>query len=165
MPKESFPMVLISATRLHVRSPRFFPGFAWYTLQTIWQTIHSPGFLGGKLMQDAHGGAWTLTLWQDDIAMKQFRNSGAHRRAMPLLQQWCDEAVVVHWVQAEQKLPDWQEAYQRMISTGHFTKLARPAAAHLERQIPEPTPHQGLFLRPRGWSGKKPDNSHGSGVR
>lgn len=143
-------MVFVSATRLHLRSPRFFLHFAWYTLRTIWQTIHSPGFLGGKLLQDTHGGAWTLTLWQDPTAMQQFRNSGAHRQAMPQLQKWCDQAVVVHWQQADQEVPNWQEAYQRMSSAGHFTPLPHASTAHLDHQIPEPPRrNRGLLLRPR----------------
>lgn len=143
-------MALISVTRLHLRSPRFFPAFSWYTLRTLWQTINTPGFLGGKLMRDADGGSWTLTLWETQAEMKYFRNAGVHRKVMPQLQKWCDEAVVGHWQQPEATLPSWIEAHQHILQAGHFTKLAYPSAAQLEHNVPTPTgKHQDLPLRPR----------------
>lgn len=143
-------MTFISVTRLHVRAPRFSPAFAWYTIRTIWQTINTPGFLGGKLMRDAHGGSWTLTLWENQAAMQQFRNTGTHRKVMPQLQKWCDEAVVGHWQLTDTTLPSWSDAHQQILSAGHFTKLIYPSAAQLEHKVPTPTgKHRDLSLRPR----------------
>jgi hypothetical protein len=143
-------MVFVSVTRLRVRSPRYLPAFAWHNLLSIWQIISTPGFLGGRLMGDVNGAFWTLTLWSDRSATQSYRNSGAHRRAMPKLQDWCDEAAVAHWEQAGSNLPDWTEAHQRMVTDGHLTKLSKPSLAHLKRDIPVPvTKNSGLLLRPR----------------
>lgn len=143
-------MAFVSVTRLRVRSPRYLPAFVWHNLLSIWQIINTPGFLGGKLMGDNGGAFWTLTLWSDRSATQSYRNSGAHRRAMPRLQDWCDEAAVAHWEQADSDLPNWAEAHQQMVTSGVLTKLSQPSAAHLKREIPAPaTQNTGLQLRPR----------------
>jgi hypothetical protein len=144
-------MVLISVTRLHVKSPRYLPAFMWHNALSIWQIINTPGFKGGKLFRDARGGFWTMTAWADKSAMQHYRNSGAHRKVMPLLQKWCDEAAVVHWEQANSSLPDAVEAHHRMVGEGHFTRLSDSSVAHLERKIPQPLSDNipGLTLCPR----------------
>lgn len=147
-------MVLVSVTRLHLKSPRYVPAFLWHTAWSTWQIINTPGFLGGKLLRDAYGGSWTLwtlTTWEDKSAMQNYRNSGAHRQTMPYIQKWCDEAVVVHWEQEDNSLPDAVEAHRRMVENGHFTRLSNPSPALLERHIPEPqsSKSRGLLLRPR----------------
>ena len=81
--------------------------------------------------------------------MKFYRNSGAHRNVMPRLQDWCDEASVVHWQQEDSNLPDWGEVHRRMVTNGHPTKLSKPSPAHLERKIPEPQSSKGLVFSPR----------------
>lgn len=70
---------------------------------------------------------------------------------MPYIQKWCDEAVVVHWEQADSNLPDAVEAHCCMVETSHFTRMSTPSTAHLERRIPEPSSPdiKGLPLRPR----------------
>lgn len=140
--------VFISVTRLRLKSPLYLPVFTWNNLLIIWQTINTPGFLGGKLLQDAQHTFWTMTAWEEQAAMKIFRNSGAHRSAMPKLQDWCNEASVVHWRQAETNLPPWAEVHQRLIKDGFLTKLTHPSPAHLERKISAPTSTKALQLRP-----------------
>lgn len=142
-------MVLVSVTRLHLKSPRYFPAFLWHTALSSWQIINTPGFLGGKLTSDKQGGAWTVSLWEDESAMRQYRNSGAHRQAMRYLPRWCDEASVVHWKQEHTRLPDAIAVHRRMESEGHFTKVLHPSLAHQKRQIPEPVLPNGMPLHPR----------------
>jgi len=144
-------MVLVSVTRLHLKSPLYLPAFLWHTAWSTWQIINTPGFLGGKLVGDAHGGSWTLTTWEDKSAMQNYRNSGAHRQTMPHIQKWCDEALVVHWEQENSSLPNAVEAHRRMLENGHFTRLSKPSPAQRSRKIPEPqsTKSRGLLLRPR----------------
>lgn len=142
-------MVFVSVTRLHVRSPLHLPAFLWNVALTTWQSVNTPGFLGGKLLKDTNQTYWTMTAWEEAAAMKIYRNSGAHRNVMPRIQDWCDEAAVVHWQQEDSNLPDWEEAYRRMLANGFSTKLSQPSPAHLQRDIPKPASFQGVVLRPR----------------
>lgn len=142
-------MVFISVTRLRLRSPLYFPIFLWKVWLTTRQLVNTPGFLGGKLLRDANRTFWTMTAWEEQAAMKIYRNSGAHRSVMPNIQDWCDEASVVHWQQEDSNLPDWQEAHRRMVADGFLTKLFQPSPTHLKRDIAEPASSRGLVLHPR----------------
>ncbi|HEY9902759.1 MAG TPA: DUF3291 domain-containing protein [Candidatus Sericytochromatia bacterium] len=142
-------MVFVSVTRLRLRSPLYIPSFLWNNLLATWQIINTPGFLGGKLLTDAKATFWTMTAWEEQAAMKIFRNSGAHRSVMPSIQHWCDEASVVHWQQEDDNLPTWEEVHHRMVTDGFPTRLSKPSPAHLERHIPEPLSSKGLPLHPR----------------
>lgn len=143
-------MVFISVTRLRLRSPLYLPLFWWNVWLTTRQSINTPGFLGGQLLQDANRTFWTMTAWEEQAAMKIYRNSGAHRSVMPRLQDWCDEASVVHWQQTDSSLPNWAEAHRRLVADGFLTKLSHPSPAHLQRKIPQPSSSKGLVLYPRG---------------
>ena len=80
---------------------------------------------------------WTVTAWDDEGAMKAYRNAGAHRRAMPKLLNWCDEASVAHWAQESAELPDKREAHRRMLAEGRISKVHFPSAAHVAKHTAE----------------------------
>jgi hypothetical protein len=146
-------MILVSVTRLHLKSNRYLPDFVWHTATTAWQIINIQGFVGGRLIQDDHGGYWTVTMWENKQAMLDYRNSGAHRRVMPLLQKWCDEAVLVHWEQPDRSLPSMEEAYLHILENGYFARLTNPSTSHLEKKVSQPRfatiTGQALPLKPR----------------
>lgn len=142
-------MTFISVTRLRVRSPLFLPLFLWNVWLTTKQSTNTPGFLGGQLLRDANQTFWTITAWEEQAAMKIYRNSGAHRSVMPRIQDWCDEASVVHWRQEDCTLPNWDEVHRRMMAEGFPTRLAHASPAHLQRDIPKPSSSKGLVLRPK----------------
>jgi hypothetical protein len=131
-------MALISVTRLRVRSPRYLPGFLWLTVLSLLQAKRAPGCLAVKLLRDANSTFWTNTAWHDETAMRAFMLAGAHRRAMPRLLEWCDEASVVHWHQDTAELPDWQEAHRRMVTEGRRSKVHHPSPAQTAYEIPQP---------------------------
>ncbi len=133
-------MPLISVTRLRVRSFLYLPGFLSDTFQSMRQVQRSPGFLGGRLLVNSGYVFWTITAWQDESAMNAYRTRGAHRRAMPKLLNWCDEAAVVHWNQESPEIPDWQEAQQHMAERGRPSKVNHPSAVQASQQIPAPQP-------------------------
>jgi hypothetical protein len=89
--------MVVSVTRLRVRSWRHVPAFLWYTFVSQRQVVRAAGFSGGRLLIDARRTFWTLTAWEDERAMKAFRGTGAHARVMPRLFDWCDEAAYAHW--------------------------------------------------------------------
>jgi quinol monooxygenase YgiN len=133
-------MAFISLTRLRVRSLRFLPQFVWQVLQTVRQAERAAGFLSGRLLREAKNTFWTITAWEDETAMRAYRNEGAHRDVMPKLLDWCDEASVAHWSQENPELPDWQEAHRRMMKEGRSSKVNHPSPAHMANQIAMPQP-------------------------
>jgi hypothetical protein len=142
-------MTVVSVTRLHVRSWRFFLPFLIYTMRSGSQAKRSPGFRGGTLGNDAQFGNWTITLWDSEEAMRGFRNSGAHRVAMPKLLNWCDEASYTHYTTDESEFPSPDAAYRR-LSAGKISKVNQPSAAHAQgRTVSAGIPRFALTLRPR----------------
>jgi hypothetical protein len=133
-------MTFISVTRLRVRSWRYLPQFVWQSLKTGRQAERAAGFQGGKLLREARNAFWTVTAWEDEAAMRAYRNAGAHRLVMPKLLEWCDEAAVAHWTQDGADLPDWQEAHRRMVAEGRPSKVKHPSPEQEARQIASPRP-------------------------
>ena len=131
-------MALISITRLRVRSARYLPAFLWYTALSTWQAKRAPGCFAVRLLRDTNNTFWTSSAWQDEAAVRAFILYGAHRRAMPRLLAWCDEASVVHWHQDAAELPNWSEAHRRMVEEGRRSKVHHPSLAHNEYRIPQP---------------------------
>lgn len=131
-------MTFISITRLRIRLLRYLPQFIWQVLITSRQAQRIPGFLGGKLIIDAKKTFWTITAWENEAAMHRYRIEGAHRRVMPRLLTWCDEASVVHWNQESPDLPQLAAAYKRMVEEGRPSKVSHPSPAQVAGQIAEP---------------------------
>ncbi len=133
-------MALISVTRLRVRSLIYLPQFLWNTFKSVRQVERSSGFLGGRLLVNAKSVFWTMTAWKDEAAMNAYRTGGAHRRAMPKLLNWCDEAAVVHWTQESSEIPFWHDAQHRMAKEGKPSKVNHPSPAQVSNHIPGPEP-------------------------
>jgi hypothetical protein len=119
------------------------------------QTVRAPGFIGGRLLIDNLHTYWTLTVWEDEKSMKAFRGTGTHARVMPKLAEWCDEAAYAHWM-ADRLIPNWPEAYERLLSEGRLSRVARPSQDHESRCFRKPRlqPLIGANLKPVGMRGK-----------
>jgi len=133
-------MPFVSVTRLRVRAWRYLLQFIWQALKTAKQAERAPGFIGGKLLKEAHNAFWTVTAWEDEAATRAYRNAGAHRVVMPRLLDWCDEAALAHWNQDGPEIPDLQEAHRRMVESGRRSKVKHPSPAQESFQIPAPRP-------------------------
>lgn len=131
-------MPLISITRLRIRAFRHLPLFIFYSLLSARQARRAEGNLGADVLREANNAFWTRTAWRDEAAMRSYMMKGWHRRAMPKLLDWCDEASIVHWTQETPELPDWHEAHRRMVKEGRRSKVRHPSPAHLAYQIAEP---------------------------
>ncbi len=131
-------MPIVSVTRLRVRSLRYMLPFIVFSLRSAWQAKRAKGNLRTALLNDANQAFWTCTVWTTEEAMKSFMLSGAHRKAMPRLLDWCDEAALVHWSQASDQKPDWQEAHQRLQEEGRRSKVRHPSPAQDKYEIPKP---------------------------
>jgi len=129
-------MAFISVTRLRLRSPWFLPHFGWLALRSQRQVQAADGYRGGALLPDAKLTFWTLTAWDSEAQMRAYMTAGDHRRAMPKLVTWCDQASVAHWEQAEDALPSWAQADARMRREGRASKVRFPADGHADLTFP-----------------------------
>ena len=130
--------MFVSVKRLRVRRVIYLPQFLWYTQFAKSQASKAPGFFGGRLLVDAMRAYWTLTVWENEKAMKAYRSSGVHAGVMKRLPVWCDEAAYTHWESADAAIPDWPEAYERLKSSGKLSRVEHPSPAHAARQFPQP---------------------------
>lgn len=140
-------MPVVSVTRLRVRLVRHLPGFLWYAFRSGRQATKAEGNIATQILNDRNRAFWTSTAWTSEATMKHFMLDGAHREAMRKLLDWCDEAALVHWTQASEELPTWNEAYQRLKSEGRRSKVNHPSAMHLAYTFPEPVKRRGVRLK------------------
>jgi Domain of unknown function (DUF3291) len=131
-------MPFVSITRLRVRSWRYLPAFLLHSLRAARQAKAAAGNLSVGLLRDAGLAFWTRTLWRDEAAMRAFMLSGAHRRVMPQLLHWCDEAATVHWMQEASEPPSWEEAHRRLQQEGRPSKVNQPSPAQQRFAYPPP---------------------------
>jgi hypothetical protein len=137
---------LVSVTRFRLRSIRYLPFFILHANRTISQIRKADGFVAGAVQRDASLAFWTLTVWRDEHAMRAYGASGAHRKAMPHLAEWADEASVGHWSQPGGALPEWPEAVRRLREEGRALTLPHPASRPSERGFAEPRMTHGMRL-------------------
>ena len=143
--------MLASVTRLRVRSFRFLPSFLYMTFLGRRQVVCAAGFLGGKLLVDRSQTYWTLTVWENESAMKAFRGAGDHGKAMKRLAQWCDEAAYARWETVGDAIPSWSEAYGRLSAEGKLSRVEHPSEDHANKVFSEPrlSPEIGQNLKPK----------------
>src|SRR5687768_4222159 len=130
-------MAFISITRLKVKSLFYLPKFMMANEASVRALVKIKGFLKGKELIDKNLTFWTLTMWDNDTSMKEFRNSAPHRKAMQNLPAWCNEASYFHWTQTDPDLPGWHVASERLISEGKLTKVRNPTPRHLANKFPQ----------------------------
>jgi hypothetical protein len=141
-------MRFVSVTRLRPRRLWHVPGMVVDSLRVARQIRRTAGFLGGYLAIGQGLSFWTVSVWEGAAAMIAFRNSGAHRAAMPRLIRICDEASYAHWDQSELAPPCPAEAALRLASAGKLSKVRQPSADQIAgRTWPDgvaPTPRRQL---------------------
>jgi len=81
-------------------------------------------------------------MWTDEAAMRAFMIAAAHRRVMPRLPVWCDEAAVAHWWQDGDAPPSWPEAHRRLHEVGRRSRVNEPSEA--QRRFVYPVPDAEL---------------------
>ena len=140
--------MFISVTRLKLRSIRSVPAFALEAFRTRGQAMKAPGFVAGSVLADRRWTFWTLTGWDSEADMRRYMLSGPHRTAMPRLAEWCDEASVVHWEQADAALPGWLEADQRMRRSGRPSPLRHPSPLHASLAFAAPRTKGSVSMVP-----------------
>ena len=126
-------MAFNSITRLRLRSAFSLPAFARVSRAISTQAANAEGFISGAVLAEGWMVFWTRTSWDSEAAMKAFRDSDAHREAMPKLLDWCNEAMVLHWEGEPDH--DWRHIHARMASEGRKSKVKHPSKAHQERRV------------------------------
>jgi hypothetical protein len=120
-------MVIVSVTRLRLRSMRFFPAFFWYTRRSIRQAKRTPGNLGVKVRKTKGLVFWTLSMWRDDRAIRAFVPASPHREAVRKLPHWCDEAAFADWEQDTADWPSWETAGDNLPKRGRLVNVLYPS--------------------------------------
>jgi hypothetical protein len=128
-------MTIISVTRLHLRSLRFFPGFFWYTRRSIWQARRTAGNLGVRVRKTKGLAFWTLAMWRDNQAIRAFVPASPHKESMQKLPHWCDEAAFADWDQDTADWPSWETASERLAATGRLVPVLHPSEQHKAGKI------------------------------
>jgi len=135
--------VFISITRLSIRSLRFVRAFQRENAGIVEQIVRPPGFIAGRLLVETPLTYWTMTGWDDEAAMRAFVRSGAHRAAMPKLQDWSDESTYTDWLHQSRELPDWRSAAERLAAAPHPFRLHYPSSNHARGYV---KPLRSAFL-------------------
>jgi len=134
--------MIVSVTRLRLRSVLYLPGFFRYAIPSQRSSTHAQGFVDGRLIPETMLTFWTITRWQSEADMRAWRGSGAHGRSMSKLAAWCDEASVARWESPDDTtFPTWQDCYRRLVESGRFTPVNHPSTNQSAKQIPEPHYH------------------------
>lgn len=144
-------MAYVSVTRARLRKWRFYWPFFRYSQASARHARHIEGFIGGYLAMGWPRVFWTVTVWRDKAAMRAFRDSGAHRKAMPSLAGWCDESSIASVTRFSDEVPDAAEAAQIMRDHGRVGKLPIQSAANLAGETwPDGKPGRiGQWIRPK----------------
>jgi hypothetical protein len=99
------------------------------------------------LLPDRSFTFWTLTAWDSQEDMRNYMTNGSHKKAMPHLMHWCDEASVAHWTQEDEILPSWSETDRRMRTDGRASKVNHPSQHHADLSYREPRTTGGGPIR------------------
>jgi hypothetical protein len=132
-------MPFVSVTRLRLRSIRFLIPFFRANEAAVRALVRTEGFMGGAELTDRGLVFWTWTVWENEEAMRSFRNGPAHVEAMKGLPRWCSEASYGHWTEELNSLQlDWGALYQGMSEHGRLTKVRHPSSRQLQGIFPPP---------------------------
>eukprot|EP00546_Thalassionema_frauenfeldii_P015009 CAMPEP_0178913430 /NCGR_PEP_ID=MMETSP0786-20121207/10836_1 /TAXON_ID=186022 /ORGANISM="Thalassionema frauenfeldii, Strain CCMP 1798" /LENGTH=175 /DNA_ID=CAMNT_0020586167 /DNA_START=32 /DNA_END=559 /DNA_ORIENTATION=+ len=105
------PQYYISITGLTLKSALHFPKFAFYTMPVWKQAKAANGnhFADGNY---AHGILFTLTVWDNRRAMTRFMASGAHAKAMKIVNDVAIREQTKIYGYESDKIPTWEEAIE-----------------------------------------------------
>jgi hypothetical protein len=137
--------MIISVTRLRLRSWRYLLPFFLQTIRILLQTMRTEGFRNGRLLADQKLVFWTVTRWESEDALLTWRNRGAHGSSMAYLAKWCSEAAVVRWqIDGKADFPDWGDCSHKIAASGNMVVAKRTSNSGENQTI------RGTHKQPRG---------------
>ncbi len=122
-------MAIASVTRVRLRSNWYTLPFVFHALMSVLQARSASGCFAATATRRGQA-FWTVTVWRDVEALRAFMMSGAHRKAMPHLVNWCDEASTARFEWTSELPPTWEDAEWRMAKEGRISPVKHPSPAH-----------------------------------
>ena len=119
--------MLVSVTRVRLRSIRYLLPFLWNTRRTAREARNTPGNRGVRLRRTPGLNFWTLSGWDSAESMETFRKSSGHAAAMRGLRNWCDEAAFATAKTRGTELPDWAMAEEVLEGLGRLSLADLPS--------------------------------------
>ncbi len=107
--------MIIIATELHVRSIWRFFEFASLSVRSMKQAKKSAGCISAVAGNKGWRIGYTLTVWENEEVMLQFRNTGTHKEAMSKIRKLSNKYKTLRW--ESDKPAGWQEAKSRLAET------------------------------------------------
>ena len=127
--------MLVSVTRLRLRSVRYLLPFLVWAFKSNNQAMKTPGCVAIDTRKTRGLTFWTRSVWKDESSLKSFMINAPHRKVMPKLYVWCDEAAIGRWQTQSDTLPSWEEAQQRIVSHGRLSRVKAPSRMQAEGVI------------------------------
>ncbi len=123
-------MPFFSVTRLRVNSILNLISFFRANENSVIQIKKSKGLMQGIELIDKKLTFWTITMWESENSMLEFRNSNSHRNAMKILPNICNEAAYCHWIQEVREFPNLNIVEENLKKYGRYIKLKNPSTDH-----------------------------------
>ena len=108
--------VLVVVTRLQARGGTGMAAVTRLTFEVLAQLRTQPGFLGGRLLVEPRGAAWTVTGWADRTSLDGFR--AAHAPVAAQIDDVASASASTAWT--ADALASWAEVGRR------WTAVPRP---------------------------------------
>ena len=110
--------MLVVVTRLQAKGATGVAAVGRLSMEVLAQLRTQPGFLGGRLLVEPRGAAWTVTGWADRTSLDGFRS--AHAPVAAQLDRVASASASTAWT--AEALPSWAEVGRR------WTAVPRPRA-------------------------------------
>jgi heme-degrading monooxygenase HmoA len=107
--------MVVVATELHVRSFWNFFEFASLSFRSMKQAKKSEGNIHASARNKNWKIGYTLTVWESRETMLEFRNTGAHKKAMTKIRKVSKQYKTLVW--EGDTIPTWDEAKFRLHKT------------------------------------------------
>ncbi len=124
MPDDQPATVYVSITGLRMKSPWHALRFWWHAVPSMVQAQRTPGCLSASARR-INGIQHTLTVWEDERAMRRFLYRGAHGRAIRAFQSIGTGKTFGY---ATDRIPDWSEVHGLWRAHGRNYGERRPGS-------------------------------------
>jgi hypothetical protein len=114
---------------------RFLLPFARCSFRCWRQARNAAGNLGVRLRKTRGLRFWTLTFWENESALKAYRDILMRGKVMPRARHWFDENSAAHWEQESMEMPGWEDAASLLKVHGHLSEVDHPSESQKSGQI------------------------------